>query len=341
MKDQLQLSFEGMFRDEDSVCVSGVASVALRFNSEMLALAREAKGYTQKEMAAFFGSNQSRFSKIESGELVPQEADLQNFVRVLGQPRDFFFQRESAASASVSFYRKAAGLPLKMLRQCNAQMNVQRLQIEKIVGNARLAKRSLPCISPDDVGGAKQVARRLREEWGLPRGPIRNLTKLVEEAGCVIVDFCFPSSKLDGLCIQAAKKPPFIFLNKDFPKSRRRLSLAHELGHLIMHKNPHENVEEEAWDFAAEFLMPAEEIGKQLSNVNLDRLGRLKSEWGVSMQAILQRAKKLEKISESYSRHLWIQIAKCGYRINEPFEDVIPDETPTDLEKRLKGSEQI
>jgi hypothetical protein len=54
------------------------------------------------------------------------------------------------------------------------------------------------------------------------------------------------------------------------------------------------------------------------------------------MQALLQRAKKLNKISDSYHRFLWMQIAKCGYRVNEPFEDVIPDESATDLEKRLK-----
>jgi Zn-dependent peptidase ImmA (M78 family)/transcriptional regulator with XRE-family HTH domain len=330
---QLQFNIEGMLATDDA---GGVDTIAARFNVEMLTLAREAKGYTQKELAELCRCTQSRLSKIESGELMPQDTDIQNFVRVLGQSREFFFQLDMAAPASVSFYRKAQGLPLKMLRQCNAQMNVQRLQIERRIGNMKLGKRALPYLSPDNDGGVKEVAHQLRLEWGLPPGPIKNLTKLVEEAGCVIVDFPFPSSKLDGLCIRAPQKPPIIFLNRDFPKSRRRLSLAHELGHLVMHTNPHEKVEDEAWEFAAEFLMPGDEIGKQLLNVNLDTLGQLKSEWGVSMQAILQRAKKLEKISESYNRFLWIQIAKCGYRINEPFEDVIPDETPTSLEERLR-----
>lgn len=306
-----------------------------QLNIEMLTLAREAKGYTQKDLAVLCDCNQSRISKIESGELAPQEADVQNFVRVLGQAREFLFQRAIASPASVSFYRKAQGLPLKMLRQCNAQMNVRRIEIERRLGNARLGIRGLPTFLPGD-GGAKAVAQKLRQEWELPVGPVRNLTKLVEEAGCVIVDFPFPSSKLDGLCIRAPEKPPIIFLNQNFPKSRRRLSLAHELGHLVMHTNPHEKVEEEAWEFAAEFMMPAAEIAGQLTNINLDTLGRLKSQWGVSMQAILQRAKNLGKISESHSRFLWIQIAKCGYRINEPFEDVIPDEIPTELEKLLK-----
>ena len=309
---------------------------SFQINTEMLALAREAKGFTQKDLADQIGCRQSRLSKIESGEMMVNENDLSSFVRVLGQVRDFFFQPGTAMPATVSFYRKKQSLPLKMLRQCNAQMNVQRLQIEGQIGQVRLGNRERPYLPPKKNGGAKAVAQKLRQEWGINRGPIQHLTKLVEETGCVIVDYSFPSAKLDGLCIRSEYKPPIIFLNKDLPKSRRRLSLAHELGHLVMHTGPHETVEDEAWEFAGEFLMPVAEIEQQLDGLNLDKLGQLKKEWGVSMQAILYRAKKLGKISESYYRFLWMQIGKCGYRINEPFEDVIPEEKPTELEKRLK-----
>jgi Zn-dependent peptidase ImmA (M78 family) len=83
-------------------------------------------------------------------------------------------------------------------------------------------------------------------------------------------------------------------------------------------------------------MMPSTEIEGELSGLNLDRLGQLKKKWGLSMQAILYRARKLNKISESYSRFLWMQIGKCGYRLDEPFEDAIPEERPTELKERLK-----
>jgi len=306
------------------------------FNKGMLTLAREARGFNQKDLAGQIGCTQSRLSKIESGELPPQENDIQKFVSILRRSRDFFFQQGETMPASVSFYRKKLAMPLKMLRQCNAQMNIRRLEIEQSVGNINLAKRELPKLAPEENGGAKSVAQMMREKWEIKKGAVQNLMKLVEETGCVIVDYSFPTTKLDGLCIRASEKPPIIFLNKDLPKSRRRLSLAHELGHLVMHTNPHEKVEDEAWEFAGEFLMPSAEIGKQLNGLNLDKLGELKKQWGVSMQAILYRARKMGKISESNCRFLWMQIGKCGYRINEPFEDVIPDEKPTELETRLK-----
>jgi len=309
---------------------------SFQINVGMLTLAREAKGYTQKDMADQIGCNQSRLSRIEAGELMPQESDIQNLVRVLGQRRDFFFQQGETMPASVSFYRKTQTLPLKMLRQCNAQMNIRRLEIEQKVGSTKLEKRELPYLPPETNGGAKVVAQIVRQRWGIKNGAVQHLTQLVENTGCVIVNYLFPSTKLDGLCIRATGKPPIIFLNKDLPKSRRRLSLAHEVGHLVMHTEPHETVEDQAWEFAEEFLMPAAEIGQQFNGLNLDKLGQLKKEWGVSMQAILYRAKKLGKIGESYNRFLWMQIGKCGYRVNEPFEDAIPDEKPTELEERLK-----
>ena len=325
---------------ELDIAVAGgslIATASGEFNREMLILARDAKGFTQKELATQLGSTQSRLSKMESGELNPLEDDVQKLVGILEQNREFFFKQGSATPASVSFYRKKLTLPLKVLQRCNAQMNVRRLEIEQQAEGKRLSDRELPFLPPERNGGVEAVAQAIRREWNIAPGPIRTLTRLVEQAGCIVVDYVFPSSKLDGLSIRSPGKPPVIFLNRDLPKSRRRMSLAHELGHLLMHKDPHEHVEDEAWDFAAEFLMPREQIGPQFEALNLDGLGRLKTEWGISMQALLYRATKLGKIKESYSRFLWMQIGKYGYRVNEPFEDAIPDERPTDLEKRLNA----
>lgn len=331
MKDR-QLNFESVLLPMEVLSMV----VADQFNARMLILAREAMGYTQKDLAGEIRSKQGRISKIEAGVLIPDKTDVLNFVDVLKQKWEFFFQQGATMPASVSFYRKTQTMPLKMFRQCNAQMNIRRLEIENKIGDIKMARVELPYLPPEKNGGAKEVAKIVREKWGIKKGAVQHLTRLVEDTGCVIVDYPFSSTKLDGLCIRAPQKPPIIFLNIDFPKSRRRLSLAHELGHLVMHANPHKDVENEAWEFAREFLMPSSEIGRHFDNLSLDKLGELKKEWGISMQAILYYAQTMGRISESSSRYLWMQIGKSGYRVNEPFEDVIPDEKPTELEKRLK-----
>jgi Zn-dependent peptidase ImmA (M78 family) len=307
-----------------------------KFNFRLLTLAREALGLSQAELAERTGCKPTRISKIEAGVAVPVSGEIQKFMAALNQGVNFFFQLGQATSADLSFFRKTQHIPYTAFRACNAQMNIRRLEIETKIGSAKLGKMELPYLPPEKNGGAKAVARILRQKLGIKCGPIQHLTSLAEDAGCVIVDHPFPSAKLDALCIRTQQRTPVIFLNIEFPKSRRRLSLAHELGHLTMHSELHDDVEEEAWEFAREFLMPAAEISKQLIGLNLNKLCQLKKEWGVSMQAILYYARKLEKITESSSRYLWMQIVKSGYRLSEPFEELIPDETPSSLENRVK-----
>lgn len=129
--------------------IVGVA--ASRFNVFMLSLAREAKGLTQREVAKSMGCKQSRVSKIESGELTPQESDVQHFVRIFDQERSFFYRNAAPMPASVSFYRKTQAFPLRVLRQCNAQMNVRRLQIETLIGAKKLGSRDLPYLPPSSL----------------------------------------------------------------------------------------------------------------------------------------------------------------------------------------------
>lgn len=166
-------------------------------------------------------------------------------------------------------------------------------------------------------------------------GPVSSVVALVERAGCVVEHFEFPEAKLDGLAIGGGTPMPVIFLNRNYPRDRMRLTLAHELGHLVMHRELRETVEEEAWAFAAEFLMPEAEIGAQLYPLSIESLGALKTKWGVSMQAILKRASDLKRVNSRYAQFLWMRMGQLGYRTCEPFEDRIPPETPTPIEKRM------
>lgn len=69
-----------------------------------------------------------------------------------------------------------------------------------------------------------------------------------------------PEAAMDGVTMHAPDTLPCIFLNRSQPADRLRFSLAHELGHLIMHRVPTLQMEEEANAFAAAFLAPAKDI---------------------------------------------------------------------------------
>lgn len=298
------------------------------FNPDMLTLAREAAGFTQSGLSKVLQWSQSKISKIEDGLVLPSKEEIASMAEKLDRSVDFFQEPGEATSSAVSFYRKTTSLPARVFKQCNARMNIKRLEIQRHLDQKSPSQLPLPHLPVEKIGSAANAAIEIRKLWGLTDGPISNLTELVEAAGCVVVHFDFGTKKLDGLCLSGSGTP-FIFLNQDFPAGRMRLTLAHELGHLVMHRAPHEDVEKEAWGFAAELLMPANQIREQLNSVSLGRLAELKLKWNVSMQALLKRAGDLELCNPRHSRFMWMQMGKSGYRLQEPYDESMPRELPT------------
>src|SRR6266550_13503 len=118
--------------------------------------------------------------------------------------------------------------------------------------------------------------------------------------------------------------PTLIFVNNTIPADRLRFTLAHEIGHIVMHAIPNPEMEKEAHRFAAEFLMPEQDIKPHLRSVTLPVLAALKKVWRVSMAALLMRARQLKIISERVYVALVRQMAP--YRRREPAElDLTPE----------------
>jgi Zn-dependent peptidase ImmA (M78 family) len=83
--------------------------------------------------------------------------------------------------------------------------------------------------------------------------------------------------------------------NVEQPADRMRFTLAHELGHLVMHHDqPTQSMEQEANEFASAFLMPARDIRPHFARrVDLRLFAELKPVWRVSMASLLMRARSL------------------------------------------------
>ncbi len=129
--------------------------------------------------------------------------------------------------------------------------------------------------------------------------------------------------------------PPVFFVHEDIPGDRQRWTLAHEIGHVVMHHQPTEtDIEEEANRFASEFLMPAEEIGPKLGNMTLPKAAAMKSYWKCAMQAIIVRSYQCKRISRSQYSYLFRQLSAKGYRKCEPVP--IPPEEPSMFSKLLR-----
>jgi Zn-dependent peptidase ImmA (M78 family) len=196
-------------------------------------------------------------------------------------------------------------------------------------------EKPIPQIDLDESGLTPElVADRLRAYWMLPRGPIANLVDLVEDAGGIIIPSRFGTNLLDGLSFRSDGMPPLFFMNREVTADRARFSLAHELGHMVMHTKPDddEKMESEAHRFAAAFLMPASDIKPYLVSPKLSTLGRVKAYWRVSIKALIKRAFDLDLITPSQYKFLNIQYNKA-FKGGEPID--VGVETPSKLQKMV------
>lgn len=159
----------------------------------------------------------------------------------------------------------------------------------------------------------------------LPRGPIYNLTNLIESLGIIIINFDYPNIKFDGVSFYNKKNIPIMIINKNLPPDRDRFTKAHELGHIIMHRFPSPDAEKEANIFASEFLMPQKDISHEINNLSFYSLPNLKRKWKVSMVSLIYRAKELKLISKSREKSLWAQISRAHYRQCEPDMGIIKE----------------
>ena len=295
---------------------------ASRVNPNMIILARESRGMQQKTLAEQLKVTQGRISKIEMGLLTIPEELLERLAAALHYPLHFFYQEGQIMGVGVAelFHRKRKDVPQKDLSRIYATIEIRARHIEALCKAAEVPS-TMQRLDVDEYDGrVEEIAMLARSTWNVPRGPIANLTQTMEDMGIIIVPCEFGTRKVDAISRWVGSLPPMIFVNPDSPKDRYRFSLAHELGHLIMHAVPNPEIEDQADRFAAEFLMPEREVRADLTGLSLQQLPQLKRYWRVSMASLIKKAGDIGAITESQSRYLWARMAQAGYRTREPAE---------------------
>jgi Zn-dependent peptidase ImmA (M78 family) len=293
-------------------------------NAQMVRLAREARGLTQKELATRLSVEQGTLSKIERDQHPVTSAFVDLLSEVLCFPVDFFVQEKDIFSPRTVYYRRLVQIPKKALYQAEAQMDICRFSVSALLREVELAETNVIRWNVDANGKPEDCARYVRQYWQIPKGPITNLTSTAEKNGIVIIHLEMEKS-INGFANVADDGQPIIFLNKSLSADRMRFTLAHEIGHLVMHFldepiSKDRDTEDEANLFAAELLVPEMEIHGHLRQLDIRRLRELKRFWKVSMQMLLLRAKNLHCIPEHQYRALITKMGYEGYRTNEPIE---------------------
>lgn len=313
-------------------------------NGEMLLLARNRRGKTQKELAAGTGVAQAAISRIENGTRdVLSLEEIQSIARFLGFPVSFFYEQEPLYRTPMSLhgaaFRKKAAVSAKdqhavvalanhfvfhfrrLLDAIDLEPEFPLLQFEILSSQSSVSDHA------DAVTSASDAALKVRASWQVGDVPIANLVRYVESTGILVVEGDFGDADIDGVTLRPAGMKPVIVLNSNRPADRKRFSLAHEYGHVILHPFPYDAMEKEANEFAAELLMPRMGILPDLKRgLSIPRLGQLKLRWRTAMSALIYRAKSLGTISDYEATGLYKKMSMYGYRTREPKEfDIQPE----------------
>ena len=309
------------------------------FNSELLTVARTACGMTQEEVAQELSVSQGKVAKWETNILVPSAAEIDLMAVKLGYSPEFFTQSDgvSGFGSCCLYHRKRKSLSVKTLTTIHAQINVMGLRIARLLRSFPLNPLTeMPRLDVDEYGTAESVAQTLRATWRMPFGPVKNLVSLIEDAGGIVVKCDFGTRELDAVSLWPRCLPPLFFMNDSSPADRQRFSLAHELGHIVMHRvpPPEQEAERQADVFASEFLIPAKDFAGEVSRVTLAEAQRHKAKWRVSMQSIIEKAHSLGLTSDRHRRTLYMQLSQLGYRLREP--GAFPSEEPTAMKQLIE-----
>jgi len=298
---------------------------------EVIQTARRARGLTQEELAALVDISQAALSRYEKDLRIPEPDVLPRIARALGVTPSFIQRASSprAAMAVDAHMRRRATARPTVWRHLEARLNMLRMHTEQLAEEVALqSSLSVPSFDPFEVNPA-EAARLTRMQWRMPIGPVRSLARWMEAAGCILIAEDFQTPRIDGLS-QWASDLPLVLLNQTSPTDRQRLTMAHELGHLVLHRvDVPVDMEHQAYEFAAEFLMPEVVIRSQLRNLTLGRLMDLKREWGVAMQALIERAYSLGQLPSAKRTSLYKQLSARGWRTREPHSEDLPPEQPS------------
>ncbi|MBP2409017.1 helix-turn-helix domain-containing protein [Brachybacterium fresconis] len=258
--------------------------------------AREASGHTQTELAGMLGVDRSAISRLESGERKLDVAELMRLCEALDVPLAHLVgdepqtvasrRRDSGADGGSSWSMDVA---LQLMSQ--DAVTLQRMSLlETPTGRPELR-------APQSHEEAEQAARAVREALGLEDGPVHDLGSVAESLGlsCYVSD----EGVGDGAFTIVDSSSPELgvaVISGDAPTGRRRMTLAHEIGHWVFGDAYDSGA---AWDermifsFAIHFLMPRNaaiiEWNRHGSWDIRDRALRLAAEFRLSWSATLNQ----------------------------------------------------
>lgn len=297
-------------------------------SADRIRLAREARRWTQRALAdemALRGHSvtPAALSQLETGHSSPSGKTLLAVAEVTRFPLEYFVRRNADAQVD-GFFRSLKSAPAKERRWAVAQAHLLHDFVRVMEHYVELPELDVPRhpLSLGDQHEVEAAAEAVRREWGIAPGPIGSIARELERHGVVATRFQLGDGGLDAFSVWFADRPIVVLGSDKGSTARSRFDAAHELGHGVLHDPSDIGVkrsEDQAHHFAAAFLMPREDIRPDLSpSVNWRQMMDVKAKWGVSLGALLIRARDLGVLSQNRYVSAMKYMSARGWRKAEP-----------------------
>ncbi|MBZ5623701.1 MAG: ImmA/IrrE family metallo-endopeptidase [Acidobacteriia bacterium] len=298
------------------------------FSGERLQLAREFRGMTQKQLGDEVAASTALISLCETGKKKDPAADLVEACgSVLGFEPAFFYGtvhdlfRENECS-----FRHRRNAPERLKDQIRAHATLIGMVVDRLRSLLKFPPLNVPHVVVSGIEEIEAAAERCREYWKIGvDGPILQVSRLLERAGVIVVPNVVQSTKVDAF--SRFGRVTMIFLNQAIPSTSRWVfDIAHECGHLVMHRGvPTGSLETEAEAdrFASALLMPRRAFARdfRMAPFSWPHIFDLKKRWCTSAAAIIRRSYDLGLLGAVGYRQSFKYMSAKGWRTNgEPHE---------------------
>ncbi|HWY84068.1 MAG TPA: XRE family transcriptional regulator [Roseiarcus sp.] len=315
---------------------------------ERLREAREARGFTLEQFAEVLDVSRQAVAQYETGQTSPGGDVMAKIIASTAQPPIFFVTQPLRSGQTITpFWRR-----LKRMELHHRRRITRRLEwgadiatfIEQFIHLPVVKLPQMPhsIIELHDNEEIERAAEKLRDYWGLGRGPIRALSSRLEENGFILLNEKVGCQDMDAVSAWQGGRPFVLFSSEVESGPRVAFNLAHELGHMILHAGVEVTdknialVEKQANFFAGALLLPRESFGAELLGTSLGYLLSLKSRWGVAISAMAYRAKELGIFNLNQQGYIMKQLNARGIKLREPLDDQFKMPRPSVLAESIR-----
>lgn len=287
-----------------------------------LTIARQRRAMYKQDLAALIGVSDQAITAFEKGDRRPLPETVERMAFALRFPFGFFFDSDvEPIEPQVPSFRSRRSMGRRLRDKVLAMGTIAADIIYPAISKRfTLPKVDIPNLAGEGPDAAAEI---LREYWKLGYGPIDNMVYLLEAKGARVMWLNEPAPELDAFSLWRSGEP-FVMLNlHKTAGDRGRYDAAHELGHLVLHRDADivgdRQTEKEADQFAAAFLLPAQQFSKESPRQPiLTHFFPLKQRWGVAIAAMVRRSRDVGVFTEWDYICACKEISRNGWRTGEP-----------------------